>query len=188
MNEQEIYRWPCMHLPYCTESCLCPRLSATAQDTSAWGRTTNSLPSLLEHNFCHSCQIQPWDPSPGPMMILNGSNMFYASMYTLRLQPCLQAQVLHVLMLYSDSQEDGPVRICLRCTYTGKLNHLDMLFHSVVKKICRKNHVRIRKFVITETKLSEKVLTTLNCFIELMFLLHKMNMSGTNLKYHKQTT
>lgn len=134
-----------MCLPYCIGSCMYPRMSERAQDISASSRTTNTRLSLPKYGFCHSRLFPTSDPSPWPMKILNCSCMLYVSMCTLKLQPCLQAQVLHVQLLDWGSREDVLGRTCVWCTCSGKWNPPDTIFHSAHPI-----------FICKNTKLDEK--------------------------------
>ena len=87
-------------------------------------------------------------------MFLNGSDKLFASKWTLKIQPYLPAQVLHVQNLFWDSQEGDQVRTCLQNTYSGKLCPLDLFFHSnVIEEKNKWKHENILLNAFYATKL-----------------------------------
>ena len=67
-------------------------------------------------------------------MIWSALRMLFASMYTLKLQPCLQAQGPRVRMKYGDSPWVDQGRIYQKCSWTDKLHLPGPLVHSENKK------------------------------------------------------
>lgn len=62
-------------------------------------------------------------------------------MCTLKIQLYLQAEVLRVQCLFSDSQEGNQVRTCLQNAYSGKSCPPDLLFHSIEINVQKMNMI-----------------------------------------------
>lgn len=140
---------------------MCPRRSVKVQGIFVSSKTIKSQLSQLRQSFCHFGLCQPWGPLLCSMMILNGLGKLFVSMCTLKIQPYLPVQVLHVHYLFWYSQEGGQVRTCLLNVYSGKLCPPDLLFHSK-RDLCLKREHGVRNFFCSFSQKKKTCEYTLN--------------------------